>query len=126
MQKIGCPEAFTDPKDIYKIARKKGLNAITITDHDQINGCLEILEYPNTFISSEVAVRFPEDGCKIHLLTYDISENQFKEILELRQNIYELSEYLRNENIYHAVAHPLSAVNDKLKQEHFEKMMLLF
>lgn len=33
---------------------------------------------------------------------------------------------LRRENLVHALAHPLFAVNDRLRVEHFEKCLLLF
>ena len=126
LKKFGCSECFTEPEEIYNAAKKRGMTAFTITDHNQIDGCFEILKYPNTFISCEVTARFPEDNCKIHVLTYNISEKQYNEMMYLRNNVYEFTEYLNEEHICHSVAHALYSVNDKLAQEHFEKMLLMY
>ncbi len=126
MQKIGCPESFTHPFELYRIMTEKGMTAVTITDHNVIDGCLEIAHLPNTFISDEVTTYFPEDRCKIHVLVYDISESQFQDIQELRPNIFELVEYLDRRQIMHVLAHPFFGVNDRLTIEHVEQLMLLF
>jgi glycosyltransferase involved in cell wall biosynthesis/predicted metal-dependent phosphoesterase TrpH len=126
LQKIDCPESFTEPFLIYQIARKRGMNLITLTDHNTIDGALEIAHLPDTFISEEITTYFPEDGCKMHVLALDITEAQHREIQRLRKNIYELTVYLHHEEILNIAAHPLYAVNDSLTLGHFEKMLLLF
>ena len=63
---------------------------MTLTDHDTIDGCLDITHLPNTFISEEVTTYFPDDGCKAHVLVYDIDESIHQDIQELRENIYHL------------------------------------
>ena len=62
LQKLGCHECYTKPEELDAIAKKRGLDWVTITDHNNINGCLEIAHLPNTFISEEVTSYFPEDG----------------------------------------------------------------
>ncbi len=126
LQKINCPESFSEPLMIYRSAREKGLSHVTITDHNKITGALEIAHLPNVFISEEITAYFPEDQCKIHVLAYDINESQHQDIQKIRASIYELVGYLQDQNIFHAVAHPLYAVNDRLTPAHFEKMLLLF
>ena len=126
LNKIGCNESYTEPRKLYDIAIASGMDAVTITDHNAIGGCLEILDLPNTFISCEVTAYFPEDRCKVHILVYDITEAQFKEIDEIRENIYDLVEYLRDCSIFFALAHPFYSPNDKLTVDHVEKCMLLF
>lgn len=126
LKKSGCAECFTEPIEIYKAAKKNGMNCITITDHNEIRGCLEILEFPNTFISCEVTTIFPEDECKIHVLTYDITEAQYYEMMKLRHNIYEFRDYLMEKEIFHSVAHPFYSVNNLFTQEHFEKLLIMF
>jgi len=36
VQKIGCPESFTDPMRLRDIALERGMNMVTITDHNTI------------------------------------------------------------------------------------------
>lgn len=126
LKKSGCSECFIEPTEIYKISRKNGMTCCTITDHNEIRGCLEILKYPNTFISCEVTAKFPEDDCKIHVLAYDITEQQYYDMMKIRHNIYDFREYLVENKIFHSVAHPFYSINNLLSQEHFEKLLLLF
>jgi glycosyltransferase involved in cell wall biosynthesis len=126
LRKIGCAESYTDPKALLASARENGMTLFTITDHNTIEGCLEIADLDNVFISEEITTYFPEDGCKVHVLAYDINEAQHEEISSLRKNIFDLIAYLRSEHIVHALAHPLFSVNDKLTVRHFEICILLF
>ncbi len=126
LQKLGCAESYTEPRDLYRIAMDRGMDAVTITDHNAIAGCLEIADLPNTFVGCEITTYFPEDRCKLHVLAYRISEKQFKEIDSLRENVFELIPYLAQEKIMHSLAHPLGAVNDRMTVEHFEQCLLLF
>jgi predicted metal-dependent phosphoesterase TrpH len=71
LQKLGCQECYTEPLALYRSAKDKGMTAVTITDHNTINGVLEIAHLPDTFISEEVTSYFP-DGCKVHVLVYQI------------------------------------------------------
>ncbi len=126
MRKFNVPESYSSPRYLYQNALARGIDFVTITDHNTITGALEIAHLPNTFISSEITSHFPENGCKIHLVTLHISETQFAEILRLRKNIHELTAYLRQERIVHFLAHPLYAQNDKLTVDIIEKCLLMF
>ena len=126
LQKLGCAESFTTPEQIYTIATAKGMTHVTITDHNVIDGALAIAHLPNTFISEEITTYFPEDNCKVHVLAHDITEAQHADIQKVRPNIFDLVTYLNEQNIFHAVAHPLYAINDRLTPDHVEKLLLLF
>lgn len=126
LRKFNCPESYSSPELIYHAARKQGMDFVTITDHNTISGAQEIAHLPGVFVSAEVTCYFPEDGCKLHVVVLNINEDSFREILELRKNLYELVDYLHHSGIPHFVAHPLYAQNDKLSADHLEKMLLLF
>jgi glycosyltransferase involved in cell wall biosynthesis len=126
LKKIGCPESFTEPLQIYRIAKKRDMTHVTIADHNCIEGALAIAHLPNTFISEEITTYFPEDRCKVHVLAFNINETQHNEIQKLRPNIFDLVAYLQQEAIPHALAHALYKVNDRLTPEHVEKLILLF
>jgi len=66
------------------------MDYVTITDHDSINGCLEIAHLPRTFIGEQVTTYFPQDGCKLHILVWGISEQQHRDIESVRENIFDL------------------------------------
>src|SRR5437773_7928520 len=102
------------------------MDYVTMTDHDSIDGCLEIAHLPRTFISEQVTTYFPHDSCKLHILVWGISEQQHREIESVRENLFDLQRYLQGAQIAHAVAHPLYSVNGKLEATHLEKLILLF
>lgn len=126
MQKLGCPESFTDPVELYHVARRQGMGAVTITDHNTIEGCLTIAQFPDTFLSCEYTTYFPEDGCKVHVIAYGITESQHVELCDVRRNVYDLVDYMNRSKIPHTCAHPLFCVNDRLEVTHIEKLILLF
>ena len=62
-------ECYTEPATVYKTAKLRGMNLVTLSDHDTIDGALELAALgPDTFISEEVSARFPEDGCIVHTI----------------------------------------------------------
>ena len=126
LRRIGAPESYVEPMDIYRRARERGMSYVTITDHNKISGALDIAHLPATFVSCELTTYFPEDQVKVHLLVYDITESQFEELSILRKNIYELRAYLLNQGIIHSLAHPLFRVDGHLSGNHVEKLLLLF
>lgn len=121
-----APESFTEPKEVYRLCRERGMDFVTLSDHDTLDGALEIAHLPGVFLSCEVTVEFPEDGCEVHCLTVGITEAQHREIQRLRKNVYELRDYMAGEGIVHSVAHPLYRVNDRLTLAHVEKLLVLF
>ncbi len=126
LQKIGCPESFTDPFKLREIALNKGMSMVTLTDHNTIEGVLGIAHLPDVFISEEVTTYFPEDGCKIHVLVFNISERQHGDIQKARSSVFDLVNYVKAERIIHVVAHPLYSTNDRMNADHFEQLLLLF
>jgi Glycosyltransferase len=125
-RRFDFPDSCTEPTELYEQLRGRGMDFVTITDHDCIDGCLAIAEKTHVFVSEQVTTYFPHDPCKIHLLVWGISEAQHQEIALLRSNIFELQKYLSANGIAHAVAHPLYSVNGKLEATHIERLSLLF
>ena len=125
-RRFDFPDSYSDPKQLYEQLRKRGMDYVTITDHDSIDGCLEIAHLPRTFISEQVTTYFPQDACKLHILVWGISEQQHRDIEGVRENIFDLQRYLQRGQIAHAVAHPLYSVNGKLEAMHLEQLILLF
>jgi glycosyltransferase involved in cell wall biosynthesis/predicted metal-dependent phosphoesterase TrpH len=120
-------ECYTAVKHVYETAIARGMNLVTITDHDNIDAALELAAIaPNTFISEEVSARFPEDGNIMHVIALDLSEAEHVELQRLRGNIYELAQYLHDADIPAFLCHPLSAVNRRLDASHIERCLLMF
>src|SRR5882724_4544824 len=125
-RRFDFPDSYSDPKELHRRVLELGMDYVTITDHDTIEGCLQIVDLPQVFISEQVTTHFPQDPCKLHILVWGISEQQHREIEGVRDNISELQKYLAENRIAHAVAHPLYSVNGKLEASHIERLILLF
>lgn len=77
-------DGFVDPKKIIKVARKRGLSGIAVTDHDTIKGGLEAKKYETedlkVIIGSEVST---SRGEIIGLyLNEEIKSNDFYEVID--------------------------------------------
>lgn len=85
------------------------MDLVTITDHDSIDGCLELLsrrgDLPDFIMGEEVSAFFPDFQHEIHIGVYGISEAQHREIQKLRDNGEELVGYLRQNDILFALNH---------------------
>ncbi|MCA9243164.1 MAG: hypothetical protein KDA32_04355 [Phycisphaerales bacterium] len=88
------------PEEVYDQAKARGMDFVTITDHDTISGCLDLLnkrgDLADFIVGEEVTVAFPEDGTIVHVNVFDINEEQHRELQALRGSIYELAAYARS------------------------------
>lgn len=127
---VGCPECYSQPEQVYDQAMARGMDLVTITDHDTIAGALELHErqFARFTIGQEVTARFPEDGCRLHVLVWGLTPDLAEQITEqgLRDDVYKLAHWIREQELAHALAHPLYAQNGKLTLEHVERCVLLF
>lgn len=126
LRRIGAPESFVEPTELYRRCRERGMNFVTVSDHNRIEGALDIAHLPGTFISSEITTYFPDNGAKVHILVTGITEEQFRTINEIRPSIYDFQRYVLEEDILYSVAHPLFRVNDRLTVDHLEKLLVMF
>jgi glycosyltransferase involved in cell wall biosynthesis len=125
-RRLDFPDSYSDPRELHRQLVERGMDFVTVTDHDTIEGCLAIRDLPSTFISEQVTTYFPQDPCKIHILVWGITEQHHADIAVVRENIFSLQRYLQGANIAHAVAHPLYSINGKLEATHLERLILLF
>ncbi|TWI73977.1 glycosyltransferase involved in cell wall biosynthesis [Desulfobotulus alkaliphilus] len=128
LQRIGASESYTRPESIYEQAMARGMDFVTVTDHNCMEAALILKEkYPaKAFTGVESTTYFPENGCKIHLLLYGLTESDFKDVQKARKDIYQLRELVRERNIAHSVAHATYSINGRLSLDMLEKLMLLF
>jgi predicted metal-dependent phosphoesterase TrpH len=105
-------ESYSEPKAVYGAARRRGMDLVTLTDHNTIAGALEIAPLPRTFVSEEVSCRLP-GGRELHLGVFDITERQHDAIARRRDDAEALFAFLAEERIPAAVNHPFSALTGR-------------
>ncbi|MFP4364858.1 MAG: hypothetical protein ACLFR1_13430 [Spirochaetia bacterium] len=128
LQRLGTAESYTEPDFIYHTAKKRGMDFVTITDHNNAEGSFYLAEkYPEECFSGvEATAYFPEDNCKIHILIYNFTKEQFSIIQQKRKNIYDLQKYLIDEDLPHSVAHATFSVRGTIQTSHLEKLSVMF
>src|SRR5262245_55677616 len=124
-------DSYNRPEEVYRLAKERGMDFVTITDHDSIDGCLALLDrrpdLPDFFISEEVETWFPDTLQLIDVNVFDIDEKQHAEISRRQRNNYDLHEYLREEKIIASANHMFQ--NYRMRNSprgYFEEMLRMF
>ena len=73
-------ESYTDPLRVYDVCRARGMRFATISDHNTVEGALRIAHLDDTFLSEEVTTRFPEDDVVLHVLVWNLSEDDHRDL----------------------------------------------
>jgi len=100
-------ESYSEPVDIYLTALRRGMDLITISDHDTIEGGLQIAHLPHVFLSEEVTCVLPAGRC-LHLGVFDIAEAHHAELSARRHDAESLFAFLAERKLPFCVNHPFS------------------
>jgi predicted metal-dependent phosphoesterase TrpH len=120
-----------EPEQVYDVAKSRGMDFVTITDHDTIDGCKALLDrrghLRDFIVGEEVTVAFPEDGTVVHVNVFDHDEAQHREIQRLRGSIYDICGYLRQIDKLFVLNHlTWTAQHRVLTTRQIETMLELF
>jgi predicted metal-dependent phosphoesterase TrpH len=105
-------ECYSEPLAVYERARRRGMDLVTLTDHDSIDGALALAHLPDTFVSEEVTVGL-EAGRKLHLGVFDIDADQHEHVQRLRFDAEALFAYLAEQRIPACVNHLFSVLTGR-------------
>jgi glycosyltransferase involved in cell wall biosynthesis/predicted metal-dependent phosphoesterase TrpH len=119
-------ESYTDPERVYRVCKKRGMRFVTISDHNTLEGALRISHLADTFLSVEVTTRFAEDEVPLHVLVWNLTEEDHRDLQPVRPSVVELAAFLRERRIAHALAHPLYQMGPRLTPSHMERLMEIF
>lgn len=119
-------ESYTPPGEAYRMARSAGMDFVTLTDHETVEGALTLTHHPDFLVGEEVSALFPEDGCYADLLIYGLDREVHREAQSRRGNVYDLVDYLREARIVHVLAHPMYGMPGPLTRQQVEKRLALF
>ncbi len=99
------------PDGIYARAKSRGMDFVTITDHDTIDGCLDFLSRhpePHDFvIGEEVSTQLPRSRLTVHINVYEIDERDHAELQRRRADALEVARYCLDRGIFFVWNHPL-------------------
>jgi glycosyltransferase involved in cell wall biosynthesis/predicted metal-dependent phosphoesterase TrpH len=123
---LGLPECATPPEEVYELAQRRGMDFVTITDHDTIDGCLELADRPDCFISEELTARFAGESQAVHVLCYGITSGDHEWLQAHAGDVEACAAYLAENEIASALAHPFFNVDAPLTPRHRRRLAELF
>ena len=123
---LGLPECATPPEEVYELARRRGMDFVTITDHDTIDGCLELADRPDCFVSEELTARFAGEPQAVHVLCYGITPGDHEWLQAHAGDLEACAAYLAENGIACALAHPFYNVDAPLTPRHRRRLAELF
>ncbi len=123
---LSLPECATLPEEVYELAKRRGMDFVTITDHDTIDGALAINDLPDTFISEELTAWFDGEPQAVHILCYGITPDDHAWLQAHRHSVEVCAAYLQELEITAALAHPFYAVEAPLTARHRRRLAELF
>ena len=123
---VGLPECATPPEEVYELAKRRGMDFVTITDHDTIDGVSQLADRPDVFISEELTASFRGQPQAVHVLCYGISPADHDWLQAHSYDVQECAEYLHGNDIVCALAHPYYNVGAPLTARHRRRLADLF
>src|SRR6478736_5582 len=123
---LGLPECATPPEEVYELAKRRGMDFVTITDHDTIAGVQQIADRPDVFVSEELTAWFKGEPQAVHVLCYGITSDDHDWLQAHADDVEQVAEYLHEREIACALAHPFYAVEAPLTPRHRRRLAQLF
>jgi glycosyltransferase involved in cell wall biosynthesis/predicted metal-dependent phosphoesterase TrpH len=123
---VGLPECATPPEEVYALAKRRGMDFVTITDHDTIDGVLQIADRPDVFVSEELTAGFRGEPQAVHVLCYGITAEDHEWLQRHRGDVELCAAYMYEREIACALAHPYYTVAAPLSARHRRRLAELF
>src|SRR5579862_6976235 len=121
-------DCYSEPEAVYRTAKARGMDVVTITDHDSIDGCLEFLErHPGAddfFISEEIECLVPGLPLKVHIGAYDIDERVHREVQPLRRDVFATAAYLRDRGVFYTLNHLFFFLKGQMRVDAYLRALL--
>jgi predicted metal-dependent phosphoesterase TrpH len=102
-------ECYSEPRDVYALARRRGMDLVTLTDHDSIEGAERLLSLPGTFVSEELTCELP-GGRVLHLGVFGLDARQHQALQARRADPEALFAYLAEQRLPACVNHLFGAL----------------
>jgi len=120
-----CRESYSPPGALYEQLKRRGMDLVTVTDHDAIEAAESLRRRPDFFLSEEVTCRTPS-GTEVHVGVYDITERQHVAIQRRRDDLPRLAAFLEEQGVFFSINHIFSALTGRRTADDFGSVEALF
>jgi len=116
------------PDELYATAKARGMDFITITDHDTIDGCLDFLaRHPGArdfVVGEEVSTELPVSRLTVHVNVYGHDLAQHEELQRRRGDAFAVAAYCREQGLFFVWNHPFYRENlSTIEEEEFMRLV---
>lgn len=124
---LGSRDCYSPPAEVYRVAKARGMDLVAFTDHDSIDGALELLnerpDLSDVIIGEEVSCRFPDDDIEVHLAVYGMTEPLHRELQPLRRNVFDVAARLRDLGVVFALNHLLHFYRGQIPLDRYLRIL---
>src|SRR5580692_4723178 len=113
-----CLESYNEPHALYAQLKQRGMDLVTVTDHDSIDAVEELRRYPDFFLSEEITCTMPS-GTEMHAGVYGISEHDHIELQRRKTDIQSLLAYAVERRLFVTVNHIYSSLTGSRTEDDF-------
>lgn len=120
-----CRECYNDAEETYELLKRRGMQLVTVTDHDSIDAAERLRRFPDFFLSEEVSC-CTSSGTNLHIGVYNIEERDHLEMQRRREDFPSLLAYLNERRLLFSVNHAFSGLTGARTRQDFEEFVTVF
>jgi hypothetical protein len=103
------------------------MDLVCITDHDSIDGALELLalrpDADDVIVGEEISCRLPDGNVEVHIAAYDMTEALHRDVQHLRGNVFDVTARLRQAGVFFALNHLLHFFRRQLPLDRYLELV---
>jgi predicted metal-dependent phosphoesterase TrpH len=120
-----CRESYNDPHQLYDTLKARGMNLVTVTDHDSIDAVEPLRRHADFFLSEEVSC-ITSSGMHLHMGVYGIEERDHIELQRRAADMQSLLAYLDERGLLFSVNHVFSGLTGSRTEADFDEFAARF
>ena len=120
-----CRESYSHPFELYDTLKQRGMDLVTVTDHDSIDAAESLRSHADFFLSEEVSCRTSR-GTELHVGVYDIAECDHSELQRRRGDLVSLFSYLDERGLLYSINHVYSGLTGPRAESDFDEFAARF
>jgi predicted metal-dependent phosphoesterase TrpH len=127
MRFLRSRDCYSPPAEVYRVAKARGMDLVAFTDHDSIDGALELLndrpDCCDVIVGEEVSCRFPDDDIEVHVAVYGMTESLHRDLQPLRSNVFDVAARLRDAEVVFALNHLLHFYRGQIPLDRYLRIL---
>jgi predicted metal-dependent phosphoesterase TrpH len=114
-----CRESYNDPLEVYETLKRRGMDLVTVTDHDSIDA-VECLRHRKDFFLSEEVSCSTDRGTHLHMGVYGIKERDHADLQLRRDDLPRLIAFLNEKRFLFSINHVFSSLTGSRTEADFD------